>query len=290
MAITAGNLIKKPTIAFVVFILICFPFYQLKAQGDLQLMPRRVVFEGNNKIEELNVINVGKDSATYNISLVQNRMREDGAFERITQPDSGQFFADKNIRFFPRSVTLGPGEAQTVKVQVIKTSQLSPGEYRSHLYFRAEPKQMALGQEEENSAEKDLEEEGIVMDLIPVFGLAIPVIIRIGESTTSVQVSELVILNKELSDPQLTMRFTRSGNMSVYGDLSVQYTSAKGKVTELGLVRGIAVYTPNAVREFRIPLKEQSGVDFRNGKIKVFYHSQNQENALLAESELLLYP
>ena len=96
---------------------------------------------------DLNLANTGKDSATYAISIVQIRMKEDGGFETITEPDQGQRFADRNIRFFPRSVTLGPNEAQVVKVQLMKTNELTEGEYRSHFYFRAVPKSNPLGEE-----------------------------------------------------------------------------------------------------------------------------------------------
>ena len=77
------------------------------AQGNLLVTPKRVVFEGNKRSEELNLANIGKDTATYIISFIQIRMKEDGMFERITQPDPEQNFADKNLRFFPRTVTLG---------------------------------------------------------------------------------------------------------------------------------------------------------------------------------------
>ena len=62
------------------------------------------------------------------------------------QPDSGQQFADKYLRFFPRRVTLAPNESQMVKLQMVKTNELQPGEYRSHLYFRAVPKEQPLGE------------------------------------------------------------------------------------------------------------------------------------------------
>ena len=118
------------------------------SQGNLLITPRRVVFEGIKKTQELNLANTGKDTAKYNVSIVQYRMKEDGSFQEITTPDEGQNFADKFIRFFPRTVTLAPNEAQVVKMQLIKTDQLKPGEYRSHVYFRAVPKQTALGAEE----------------------------------------------------------------------------------------------------------------------------------------------
>src|SRR5476651_1473462 len=74
-----------------------------KAQGNLIIMPRRVVFEGAKRTQELNLANTGKDTAKYVISVVEYRMKHDGNFELITQPDSGQNFADKNFRFFPRT-------------------------------------------------------------------------------------------------------------------------------------------------------------------------------------------
>ena len=76
---------------------------------------------------DMNLANIGKDTATYSISVVQIRMKENGGFETITEPDPGQLFADKYIRFFPRSVTLGPSESQVVKVQITKVNELNQG-------------------------------------------------------------------------------------------------------------------------------------------------------------------
>ena len=100
-----------------------------KAQGNLLITPRRVVFEGSKRSVDLNLANTGIDTATYAISLIQIRMTTEGGFETITEPDPDQLFADKYIRFFPRSVTLGPNEGQIVKVQVSRFNELSPGEY-----------------------------------------------------------------------------------------------------------------------------------------------------------------
>ena len=87
-------------------VLTLFSSTNLMAQGNLMVFPRRVVFEGSKRSQTLNIANTGTDTARYNISIVQYRMKEDGAFEEITQPDSGENFADKYIRFFPRSVVL----------------------------------------------------------------------------------------------------------------------------------------------------------------------------------------
>lgn len=95
------------------------------AQGDLLITPKRLVFDGSQRTQEVNLANIGKDTATYNISFVQFKMDENGIFSSIPDTDTTQKFANKNLRF-PRTVTLAPHEAQSVKVQMIKSNELSP--------------------------------------------------------------------------------------------------------------------------------------------------------------------
>lgn len=255
------------------------------AQGNLLITPRRVVFEGQKRTQDLNLANTGLDTAKYNVSIIQYRMREDGSFEEITTPDDGQNFADKNLRFFPRSVTLAPNEAQVVKMQLTKADQLTPGEYRSHIYFRAVPKQTALGTEE---IKKDSTSIGV--KLIPIFGITIPVIIRVGESTTKVNLSDvkLEIINDTI--PRLQFAFNRTGNMSVYGDILVEHISPQTIITQVGTVRGIAVYTPNTARRFQMELDKNAKVDYRTGNLKLTYTSQSDTKPIkLAEAVLPLH-
>ena len=270
-----------------VCILIVFTYilpFDAVSQGNLLVTPRRVVFEGKNKSLDLNLANIGQDSATYAISLVQIRMNEDGSFETITSPDPGQNFADKNIRFFPRSVTLPPNEAQVVKVQLLKANDLKPGEYRSHFYFRSIPKVVALGEEE-----TAVDTTSIAVRLVPVFGITIPVIIRIGPSNTKVTLSDLALEINEDSNPTLSLKFNREGNFSVYGDLAVDYISTDGIITRVGIANGIAVYTPNSIRYFQFGLNKIPGIDYKSGKLLVVFSSSSDvEPEKFAEAELLL--
>ena len=259
-------------------------FTTARGQGNLLISPRRVVFEGSKRSMDLNLANTGKDTATYAISMVQIRMTESGGFETITEPDPGQRFADRYIRFFPRSVTLGPNEAQTVKIQLIRANELTPGEYRSHFYFRSIPKPAPLGQPE---APKDT--TTISVRLTPVFGITIPAIIRVGESTAKVTLSDLSLDLATDTLPRISMVFNRTGNMSVYGDISVDHISVQGKVTRVGIANGVAVYTPNLKRSFQFSLNKLPGVDFRSGTIRVIFSASSDVAPVrLAEAELPL--
>ncbi len=260
-----------------------FPFDAV-GQGNLLVTPRRVVFEGNKKSIDLSLANTGQDTATYAISMVQIRMNDDGSFETITEPDPGQNFADKNIRFFPRSVTLPPNEAQIVKVQLLRAKDLKPGEYRSHFYFRSIPKVVALGEEE-----TEIDTTSISVRLVPVFGITIPVIIRVGPSNMKVTLSDLALKINDDAKPTLSMKFNRSGNFSVYGDLAVDYVSSDGTTTRVGIANGIAVYTPNSIRYFQFDLNKVPGVDYKSGKLIVTYSSASDaEPEKYAVAELLL--
>lgn len=276
------RVIKTGFILF--FIFVFFPEL-ISAQGNLLITPRRVVFEGNKKSEELNLANTGSDTAKFVVSLIEYRMKEDGSMEEISIPDSGQNFADKYLRFFPRSVVLAPNEAQVVRVQLTRTNELQPGEYRSHIYFRAVPNEKPLG---ENS--KTADTTSLVVKLTPIFGITIPAIIRVGENNTKVTLSDMTFSNPADTLPLLNVAFSRTGNMSVYGDLTITYISPEGNSTSVGTVKGIAVYTPNRKRTFQINLDKKAHVNYHSGKLMVKFTSQSDSKPVTyAEAELTLH-
>jgi hypothetical protein len=279
------SMLRSEMIFFAFFsVLIIYSENLVVAQGNLLITPRRAVFEGSKKSIDIILANTSKDSATYAISLVNMRMKEDGGFENITEPDPGQKFADKNLRYFPRQVTLAPGEAQSIKVQVTRANELVSGEYRSHFYFRAVPKQDALGDQP-----SIIDTNSISIKLTPIFGITIPAIIRTGESNTKVVLSDLSFKNVNDTIPTIGFTFNRTGNMSVYGDVAVDYINSNGKSTKVGLANGVAVYTPNAIRKFQVILKRLPEVDYKTGTLRVIYSAPSDVKPMrYAEAELTL--
>ena len=125
------------------------------------------------------------------------------------------------------------------------------------------------------STEVKKDSSTIGVKLIPIFGITIPVIIRVGESTTKVNLSEVKLEFINDTIPRLQFAFNRTGNMSVYGDILVEHISPATVITQVGTVRGIAVYTPNSVRRFQMELDKNAKVDFHSGNIKITYFSQS---------------
>lgn len=270
-------------LSIIVLVLLAGIPIEAYSQGGLLITPRRVVFDGKKKIVQVNLANSGKDTSTYLISFIQYRMTENGGFEQITEPDSGQIFADKYIRLFPREVTLAPGEAQLVKLQLRGYNKLKDGEYRSHIYFRLNNNVKALGEE------KDIDTTTVSVRLIPIYGISIPAIIRKGKSTTKVSLSDLTLQKVNDTTQGLDITFNRTGNFSVYGDVTVNYFApGSDKPVEVGLVRGLAVYTPNKLRHFILSLDNK--YDYSKGKLKIVYTSKSDldKDGILAENELIL--
>lgn len=243
------------------------------------IMPKRLVFDGSERSQEINLANTGNDTAVYAISFVNYKMTEKGNFEQVDEPEEGQRFATDFLRYFPRRVSLAPNEAQTIRVQLTKTGNLEQGEYRSHMYFRAVEKQTALGAEEAE------ESEGISINIKTVFGISIPIIIREGASTTNIQLTDLE-LNLKGKHPKLSLVINRSGNMSVYGNLTATHIFPDGTKTKVGMVKGISVYTPNTKRNFSFELRDAAEVDLNNGTLEVSYSEEKGGTIATTEIEL----
>jgi len=257
----------SPLALFFIFIFSGIATY---AQGDLMVMPKRLVFEGSERTQEINLANTGNDTAVYAISFINYKMTESGNFEQVEVPEKGQRFATDFLRYFPRRVVLAPKEAQTVRIQLTRTGNLEPGEYRSHVYFRAVEEQVALGTE---AAEDN---EGISINIKTVFGISIPVIIREGESTTAINLTDVSLVT-EGENPRLSLVINRSGNMSVYGNLTATHIALDGTETEVGMVKGVSVYTPNSKRRFSFELRNAENIDLTKGKLEIIYESDQGE-------------
>lgn len=256
-----------------------------QAFGDLLITPMRLVFEGSKRSQVLTLFNVGNDTATYDISMIQYRMNADGTFTEIEEPDAGQRFSSDYIRFFPRTVTLLPKEAQVVRVQFRPRSEMTDGEYRSHMYFRSVPKTNALGTESAGDTTT------LAVRVTAIYGITIPIIVRRGELETDVAVEDLQLssLPDSLRTPLLTMQLRRTGEMSTFGEISVTWQPENGEEMRVAIAKGVAVYTPNQQRRFALALTLPRDVRLAQGRLRVDYINRSDlKERLLAQQELVI--
>lgn len=250
-----------------------------QAAGELLISPTRVIFDKKTRTASISVVNAGNEANTYRIEFVQRRMKEDGGFENVKKALPGEQFSNKMIRYSPRQVSLQPGQAQAVRLMLRKPSNLAEGEYRSHLLFRAIPKASTTSVGKQRGSDNS-----ISIQLIPVMGISIPIIVRHGDVQATLNIDKLRFYPKVSN---LLFDLKRFGNMSVYGDITISFTNRSGKKWVLKKINGLAVYTPNKYRRMSMPIQAPNGVELTHGTMTVqFNETKEAGGKLLAEKSI----
>jgi hypothetical protein len=278
--------LPKITMLILTAVVMLLPIGEAFAQGSLMVNPKRIVLGEKKRTDNVTLFNSGNDSADYVISLVHYRMMEDGSFKEI--PDSVKtddiLFSDSVIRYFPLQVTLGPHESQAVHVRFTKPSTMAPGEYRSHMYFRAIEKAKAL-----EAVAKDTSQHTISLSLHPIFGLSIPIIVRYQTSPDVITMDNGFYSSVDTGgNGTVTANLNRTGNESCYGTFIVYYKDASGTETQVGLLKGVAVYVPLTMRKVSVGFKLPKDTDPTKGTFRMEYQTltDNPRETVLASCAL----
>jgi hypothetical protein len=246
------------------------------------LTPTRIVFEGRRRAATLTLANTGTSPATYRVTLVRMRMSMIGKIAPVDAPQAGEAFADTLVRYSPRQFEVAPRSSQVVRIQLRKPVDLPEGEYRSHLLIQEMPRPAGSA---ETSPTDDPSEPGVQVRLTPVFGTAIPVIVRHGNVAAGVSFADFYFRPALSAQdrPSVSFAVVRTGNRSVYGDLECVSLSDPRKPRVVGRMRGIAVYTPNSERWVGIPLE---GIDpsATGGRLLVRFRETTLNAQAIAES------
>lgn len=273
---------KIVKITSIVFFLLV-PTIKNYAQGNLLISPIRVVMENGKQKEDLNLTNIGQDTAVYMISFLHYQMLADGSFKQLDKADSVTC-ADNYLRIFPRKIKLPPNESQVIRLQFRKPADMKDGEYRSHLYFRAEKENTPLG-----IKDSKLDSTQMAVRIIPIFGISIPVIIRVGNLNAKITLSDVNIKSLNDTVSQLAFAINREGNKSAYGNLTVMYEPKKGNSIQVGVANGIGVYTEIGKRTFSMLLNYKDGINFHSGKLVIYYKTPKESgNQVMARTEYML--
>ncbi len=246
--------------------------------GGLRVTPTRLVIEGAQRSAELRLANTGSARAIYRIEFVQMRMRPDGGLDEVPRGDSCQDCADGLVRYSPHQLELDPGEARTVRLRVDRPAGLAPGEYRSHLVARIIP---SADSARANSGESS---RGVSVELRPVYGIAIPIIVRQGATFARASITGLTLVPGDEGGRAVRFELEREGNRSIHGDVTVTCAGPGGSAGAIGSLRGIAVYVPNARRTLLIPITSEPGRPCP-GHLRVEFHEVGLRG-VTASSEL----
>jgi fimbrial chaperone protein len=285
----SGELILKVFLASILMtVTILFGFSKpgySQGFGGISVSPTRIVFEGRKRAAEVTLINKSNKPSTYRVYFKNMRMREDGKIVKIEKPQADGKFSDTMIRYSPRQITVPPGKTQSIRLLLRKPRNLPAGEYRSHLFFKNLPNR-ELGKDIEQQALKSKE---IKIKLIPILALSIPVIVRHGNLSLDVGLSNLDLKTPKAPAISTTLSFdiNRKGNQSVHGDIHVIFQNKRGQRFKVAEIKKFSVYTPNPSRTLEIPLRIPPKERLKNGNLYVFYkESEASGGSILAKAKL----
>jgi P pilus assembly chaperone PapD len=211
--------------------------------GDLLVAPTRIVLDGR-KGTEIILNNIGDEPAVYRVSVEFRRMTEAGDLVDVTTPTATDKQAEDMIVYAPRKVTLAPHEPQAIRIAARPGQGIPDGEYRVHMLFRAIPPATPVVQ-----AAAD-QPKGVQFKLTPIYGVTIPVIVRLGNLQATAGIAD-VRLEKKGDREAVGLELTRAGTRSTYGEVRVLKAGVKDPIA---IQKGIAVYTEIGKRHVSVPI------------------------------------
>ena len=237
------------------------------ASGDLLVAPTRIILDGSRGTEVV-LNNIGSAPATYRISLEIKRMTAAGGLDEVAEENAtpAERAALDMIVFSPRRVTLPPNQPQVVRVGVRVPEGLPPGEYRAHMLFRAVPGTVPAAAAEARSASP-----GVSIALTPIYGITIPVIVRMGDLGAEAVIGDAWV-SESAEGPAFNFDLSRTGNRSVYGDIEV---TRPGVAEPLLVARGIAVYPEVSARKVSLRVPDEVAAKLK-GPVNIRY-SEDRE-------------
>ncbi|WP_336985253.1 molecular chaperone [Altererythrobacter aquiaggeris] len=244
----------------------------LAAQGDLLVAPTRVILDGRQGTEVI-LSNIGDQEATYRIGLELRRMTSEGTLEDVAPEgvNAVEEAALAMIRYAPRRIRLAPGQPQAVRISARPDAALPDGEYRVHMSFKAIPdaKPVTQGPDADPAT-------GIRIELVPVYGVTIPIIVRKGrlEATAAIQNPRI---ERNDRGQYLALDLARQGQSSTYGEIRVM---RQGVDEPLFLARGVAIYSEVAQRTVQLGLNPEKAAELR-GPVRIEYREMPENGGAL---------
>lgn len=230
------------------------PTGAIGGMGDINLFPKRVVIDDRQRLANLGLYNRSVATGEYEITVSDMAMQPDGRLvELASLPDPAARAqvqtASGFLRWSPRRVALPGSEAQMVRIMARVPPELPPGEYRSHFTVVSVPPETGGTSIDEATGAQSA--DGIGVRIVPRFGISIPVIVRVGQTTLTAGLKDFALVAQPGGGRALSFKITRAGTRSAFGDITI---TAPGAKKPLGEIKGIGVYTEITERSVLITL------------------------------------
>lgn len=207
------------------------------AASQIHFTEYKILLTEKDSSSEYRIFNQGDSAALCSTSFIDYMIAPDG---KLTPPEEGQLptnSAKAMLRASPSRVVIDANGAQKLKVIARGVSKKSDGEWHSYLNLRCKDADVNL-------------QNGI--NIIPNFVFNIPVTIRKGQLTASVEISQAKLISHAES-VWVELMLNRRGTRSLYGDFNIFEESGE----LLGQLKGVALYVQSSSVPFKIMLSKR---------------------------------
>lgn len=196
-------------------------------EKNVLVSPLRILIDSKQRTDSVQIVNTSESETTYRISLVSMNTDIYGSQKENNSPAGNEAKALEILKFSPKRTTLSPGRTQTIRLFAKRPFDLEAGEYRTHLKITPLPPPP--------EKKPGTQDKGLSIKLNFLVSTTIPVIIRHGDTYSSVNIEKA-----EIKENVLSLSLSRAGNASALFNIEV-YNSQKLS----GERNRNAFYTPN---------------------------------------------
>jgi len=216
-----------------IFLGACLTTASAYAYPDISFTSYRIALDKENRQQSLTLRNKGKQLARCTMGFTHYQIAADGKFVKVKTAEEVINTASSMIRYSPSRVTIPKNSTQTVRIALKRSKDMKDGEYVSHLKISCKDDLRGLADDS-------------MVGVIPTVNYNIPVVVRIGDLSASISLSDA-----KISPHQLTVDLNREGSRSVYGAVTVTDINS-GDV--IGNVTQISVYKQVDKLLIKVPL------------------------------------
>ncbi len=248
-------------------------------QANLQVFPTRIFLSEKSASSHVTLKNPTNETLKFRISAAFYKMSVSGEMSKVEKPTEADPALTNYLQFSPKTISIGPGETQVVRMMVKKTPADFLGDHYAHLHF-----------EPMDSTAIKKEKEAATMVLQGRVAIAIPVVYRKGATDLQISLDQMS-LKKNKEGVNVNVLIKNSGKSFSYGDIVLRAIH-KGQPIEVRKVTGISSYLPQRQWNLQIPqarwteLKKETE-DLKDTTFLLTYSSNpDEEKAFAAKVEL----
>jgi len=221
--------------------------------ANLSFSKNHILLNEIKKDDSFDITNTCNKKMEYSAKLINYKQLKNGIYLDLEQSEK-IMSADNLLYFNPRNFVLNENGIQNIRIKIKDKiyATLPDGEYRTHILVK-EKKHFAI-HEDISEAREQLRKSSskrLNMEVVGLFGMSIPIVIRKGNLNLKTKIRNLTLLTgKDNKHPILRLELSRYGNKSVRGNVIVDSPDNK----KVGAIYNFAIYPENNRFILNIPL------------------------------------